>query len=307
LRLQHPFYRLPLVFDAARLGAEVAAVGGDAWMPHPTHFRGNSAAILISVDGEPNDDFAIAGPMRPTPLLADCPYVRQVLASFRAPISRTRLMRVAGREQVPKHRDNNYHWHRRVRIHIPIATQPAVRFECGSATRHMAAGEAWIFDTTRPHSVRNPTPEPRVHLVADSKGSPAFWRLVEAAQRGGNPMPGSADLVDYRPELDGMPEIEPYRFERSCRRQPCRGSTKTSTCSWRGGGRCFSGTVTHPLADPSTASSSRGSGGFAGPSDDACRQMLRTPRASSRRCSCGRIAVAPQWAETRQVARARTS
>ena len=70
----------------------------------------------------------------------------------------------------------------RVRIHIPILTRPGVRFRCGDADVHMAAGEAWIFDNWREHRVENPTPDARVHLVADTAGTSAFWRLVAKAQ-----------------------------------------------------------------------------------------------------------------------------
>jgi hypothetical protein len=46
----------------------------------------------------------------------------------------------------------------------------------------MAAGEAWVFDNWREHRVENPAAEARVHLVADTAGTSAFWRLVAKAQ-----------------------------------------------------------------------------------------------------------------------------
>jgi hypothetical protein len=57
-----------------------------------------------------------------------------------------------------------------------------VRFHCGGETVHMAAGEAWVFDNWREHRVENPAAEARVHLVADTAGTSAFWRLVAKAQ-----------------------------------------------------------------------------------------------------------------------------
>src|SRR4030095_3030609 len=47
---------------------------------------------------------------------------------------------------------------------------------------HMAAGEAWIFDNWREHKVENPTPDERIHLVADTAGTSVFWRLVDQGQ-----------------------------------------------------------------------------------------------------------------------------
>lgn len=46
----------------------------------------------------------------------------------------------------------------------------------------MAAGEAWIFDNWREHKVLNPASVARIHLVADTAGTSAFWRLVGQGQ-----------------------------------------------------------------------------------------------------------------------------
>jgi hypothetical protein len=48
----------------------------------------------------------------------------------------------------------------------------------------MGAGEAWIFDTWRVHNVINPHPSRRIHLVADTIGSAAFWELVAKGKAG---------------------------------------------------------------------------------------------------------------------------
>ena len=47
----------------------------------------------------------------------------------------------------------------------------------------MAAGEAWIFDNWREHKVENPTADARIHLVADTAGTSAFWRMVAKGSR----------------------------------------------------------------------------------------------------------------------------
>ncbi len=116
--------------------------------------------------------------MKPTPALQHLPYVRQVLASFAVVWGRSRLMRLAPGAQVVEHADINYHWHYRVRIHIPVITRPEVIFHCGGDQVHMAAGEAWLFDSWRLHRVDNPTDQERIHLVADTTGTAAFWRFA---------------------------------------------------------------------------------------------------------------------------------
>lgn len=176
MRLPRPFYRLPVLFDVARLTAEVEQVPADAWVAHPNDIPGNSSVRLISADGGENDD--VSGRMLPTPLLLAAPYLRQVLASFGVVWSRSRLMRLAPGASVPAHADINYHWFSRVRLHIPVQTQPEVLFHCGDETVHMAAGEAWLFDNWRPHRVENPTGIERIHLVADTSGTAPFWRFA---------------------------------------------------------------------------------------------------------------------------------
>lgn len=178
MRLPRPFIQLPVLFDAARLQAEVAALPAEAWAPHPDRVPGNSAVRLISVGGGETD--SVHGAMAPTPWLAAMPYLRQALAGFGVVWSRSRLMRLAPGAGVPEHADINYHWHTRVRLHIPVVTRPEVRFHCDGEVAHMAEGEAWIFDNWRRHHVRNGADVARVHLVADTTGTAAFWRFAKS-------------------------------------------------------------------------------------------------------------------------------
>jgi hypothetical protein len=176
MRLPRPFFQLPVLFDAARLQAEVSALPPEAWAPHPDRVAGNSAARLITAGGRETDTHH--GQMLPTPWLEAMPYARQVLAGFGVVWSRSRLMRLAAGATVPEHADINHHWHTRVRLHIPVFTWPDVRFHCDGETVHMAAGEAWIFDNWRRHHVENNAAADRVHLVADTTGTAAFWQFA---------------------------------------------------------------------------------------------------------------------------------
>lgn len=176
MHLPRPFYQLPVLFDPSRLQAEVAALPDEAWVTHPDGVAGNSAARLITVDGAETD--AHHGHMLPTRWLKTMPYMRQVLAGFGVVWSRSRLMRLAPGVGVPLHADINHHWHKRVRLHVPVFTTPEVLFHCDGETVHMAAGEAWIFDNWRPHHVENPSNSTRIHLVADTTGTAAFWHFA---------------------------------------------------------------------------------------------------------------------------------
>jgi hypothetical protein len=172
-----PFLQIPLLFDAAALAAEIEALGESVWKPHPQGFPGNSMLPLVSTNGDPDDE-AFSGTMRPTTYLQRCPYLQQVLASFGVTVGRTRLMRLAGQAEVTRHADQGYYWVERMRIHVPIVTQPTVQFECDGQVINMAAGECWIFDTWRQHRVLNDAVQSRIHLVCDTVGGAAFWELA---------------------------------------------------------------------------------------------------------------------------------
>jgi hypothetical protein len=180
MKLKHEFYKLPLAFDVERLRKELSTFPESDWQVHPSDYKGNLAIPLISVNGEINDSFA--GPMMQTAQLRQSPYMQQTIAAFKSVCSRSRLMRLEGRHDVPEHSDINYHWWSRVRIHVPIVTTPDVIFHCGDQQVHMAPGEAWIFDSWKMHRVVNPSGKTRVHLVIDTSGSPDFWEMVESAQ-----------------------------------------------------------------------------------------------------------------------------
>lgn len=180
MRLANEFIRLPLTFDIERLSEEVLAFQRSEWLPHVQGFAGNSAIPLISHLGEMNDDFN--GPMEVTEKLQQCAYIKQAIGAFGEVFGRSRLMGLNGGCSVPMHRDVNYHWYKRVRIHIPILTNPKVIFHCGETHVHMKAGEAWIFDSWQQHRVENNSDKFRVHLVIDTIGSPNFWKMVSGAE-----------------------------------------------------------------------------------------------------------------------------
>ncbi len=134
-----------------------------------------------------------------------------MLASFETVFGRSRLMRLEGKSEATLHVDTNYYWADRVRIHVPIMTSPVIEFICNERSVHMAAGESWIFDAWRLHNVLNPTGDQRIHLVADTVGSAAFWDLVGRGERPfaeNGAKPAAAELVPYRPGAEVRLETE---------------------------------------------------------------------------------------------------
>lgn len=214
MKLDTEFRKLPLRFDAERLALEVRQFSESDWRGHPQGHKGNSAIPLIAVEGDPAND-GVKGPMRPTPLLERCPYVRQVLAALDTPLGRTRFMRIVGQGEATAHVDTNYYWMQRVRVHVPLVTFPEVEFVCGGRSLHMAAGECWIFDTWRLHNVLNPNAHDRIHLVADTVGSASFWELAARAQRpfAADPVPAASPThVPYVPHARSELATEHVNF-----------------------------------------------------------------------------------------------
>ena len=202
MRLDRPFLKLPVRFDAETLEAEVRSLPPSAWVPHATGFPGNEAVRLVTVGGQPTDAFE--GPMRPTPNLTTCPYIQQVMAELGGVWGRSRLMGLGAGAEVPEHVDTHYHWRTHLRIHVPVITNPKVEFTCGGETIHMAPGECWVFDSFRWHEVHNRGEERRVHLVLDTVVTPHLWDLIDAAQN------GATDANLLRP---GERPADPLLFE----------------------------------------------------------------------------------------------
>jgi Sulfotransferase family/Aspartyl/Asparaginyl beta-hydroxylase len=206
MKLGVPFLQFPLLFDADALAAEVQAIDESAWRPHPAGYAGNDALLLVTVGGDPTSD-ATAGPMSATEHLRRCPYLMQVLEQIGGTWGRSRLMRLSGRAEVTSHVDINYYWRERARVHVPIVTQPTVRFVCGEAEVNMRAGECWIFDTWAEHNVINDHYLSRIHLVADTVGGAGFWEHVSNARPHQAEIPGwqpraCPPVAGYVPDLD---------------------------------------------------------------------------------------------------------
>lgn len=210
MKLPVPFIQLPLQFDAERLASEVLAYGPEHWREHPQKYPGNLWLPLLASGGDPSKE-TIAGPMRPTSYLRECPYLMQVMSRLGAVWGRTRLMKLTAQAEVNPHFDVHYYWRSRMRVHVPIVTQSSVRFRCGDEEIHMGAGECWIFDTWRRHRVVNPNDSERIHLVADTVGSDDFGELLrDGRMSGGVPEPSGWRTQFVAPTDESDP---PLRIE----------------------------------------------------------------------------------------------
>jgi len=77
------------------------------------------------------------------------------------------VVRLPAGEEIPRHRDNGYSFEVSHRIHVPLISDPAVRFKVGETEVHMAEGEVWEINNFRYHAVRNDSLVNRLHVIAD--------------------------------------------------------------------------------------------------------------------------------------------
>lgn len=122
------------------------------------------------------------------------PTVRLVLDRLRGEslrggeLERVRFMRLVPGGELARHaditdRDAGVADDRVTRLHIPIETNPAVRFfgwdaEGFQHSARMAAGSLWYLDQRKPHRAINEGEEDRVHLVVDLLGSAGLRDLI---------------------------------------------------------------------------------------------------------------------------------
>lgn len=166
--------KLPVNFDAHRLCADLHQILAAEYVPHfnTQYYAGDwsvvplrsigGAATQIYPDPTKTDQFA------DTPLLARCPYVQEVLGSFRCPLQAVRFLRLSAGSVIREHRDFRLGYDDgEVRLHIPVITNPEVEFILAGRRLVMSAGECWYLDVNEKHSVANRGTIDRVHLVLD--------------------------------------------------------------------------------------------------------------------------------------------
>ena len=123
-----------------------------------------------------------------TPLLARCPAIAAGLGRFECPLRAVRLLRLAPGAVIREHRDDDLRFEAgEARLHVPLATDPAVEFYVDGARVAMEPGECWYLDLSRPHRVSNRGSSPRIHLVVDCQVNDWLAAQVAAGDRPARP------------------------------------------------------------------------------------------------------------------------
>jgi len=170
--------RLPFTFDPDLLARDLRGLGAVGWTRHfvQQNYDGDWSVIplrgpagakhpVTMIYSDPTcSDFA------DTPMLAACPYFRQVLDTFQAPLGVVRLMRLTPDSVIKEHTDMDLSFEDgTVRIHVPVVTNAGVEFYLNRSRVVLDAGSAWYLRLSDPHSVANRGTADRVHMVIDAE------------------------------------------------------------------------------------------------------------------------------------------
>jgi len=178
--------RLPFTFDRDLLAADLRRLSAEQWISHyvTQNYQGDWSVIALRGPAGARHPVQMiyahptATAFADTPLLACCPYYREVLDSFCCPLQTVRLMRLTPGSVIKEHCDYDLSFEQGcVRIHIPITTNDGVAFELNRRRVVLEAASCWYLRLSDPHSVANHGDTDRVHMVIDA----AVNDWVEAA------------------------------------------------------------------------------------------------------------------------------
>jgi len=114
------------------------------------------------------------------------PLMHQILADHYAPggtIIRAMAARLEAGGIIKPHRDKHPSFHYGHRIHIPISTNPRVRFMIDGRPYKMEVGKVYEINNQEQHSVMNKGKEGRINFIFD---------YVPPEHVGGEPVPGQS-------------------------------------------------------------------------------------------------------------------
>lgn len=96
------------------------------------------------------------------------PVVEAATASFGpGKACRILLANLEAGGRIAMHRDHGPTYERTHRVHVPVITDPAVRFYIDGDNYFLDAGEAYEINNLLPHGVANDSESDRVHLIID--------------------------------------------------------------------------------------------------------------------------------------------
>ncbi|MDB5694677.1 MAG: Aspartyl/Asparaginyl beta-hydroxylase [Sphingomonas bacterium] len=168
--------RLPLLFDAAAMAADLARLEALAWTDHfvRQNYSGVWSVVPLRAPAGETHPIRMIAPQPAatswvdTPLLDHAPACRAAIETFRCPVTVARLMRLTPGSRIHEHSDPDLAAEAGMaRIHVVVTTNPDVEFLVNGRAVTMLPGECWYLRLSDPHAVFNGGSTDRVHLVLD--------------------------------------------------------------------------------------------------------------------------------------------
>ena len=133
--------------------------------------RRTESVVLIFTDGAGWPDITLTRESG-WDLLADAavPMMEDIIRRHYAPggtIIRAMAAKLLAGEVITPHRDSHPSFHHGHRIHVPIKTNPRVRFMIDGRPYKMKVGEAYEINNQKTHSVMNKGNEERINFIFD--------------------------------------------------------------------------------------------------------------------------------------------
>ena len=98
------------------------------------------------------------------------PLMDELISAHYAPggvVLRAMVVRLPVRARIAPHRDKHDSFRQSHRIHVPLTTNPRVRFHVHGVPHRLAAGRAYEINNQEPHSVMNNGATARIHFIFD--------------------------------------------------------------------------------------------------------------------------------------------
>ncbi len=174
--------RLPLSIDAARLVAEIDALGPAVWGTTDGRVGVHRMAEALFLRGHAPAEGDL--PIGDRPPLARLPYAREVLNLLGAPPLRCLLARLPAGRVIPAHIDRAPYFAKSIRIHVPVTSNDQVFMFCAGSSYHMRPGEVWALNNSVEHGVWNADPGcSRTHLICDFLPTGPLLQLLARGDR----------------------------------------------------------------------------------------------------------------------------
>ncbi|RBW60812.1 aspartyl/asparaginyl beta-hydroxylase domain-containing protein [Tenacibaculum sp. E3R01] len=167
------FLKLPFQFNVEKLQNELQTIVTSKWNDHfnKTGYEGSWKSIaLYAENGDENNIYASIEKVKitETPFLKECPYLKEVINTFKSLLISVRLLNLEKGSKIKPHRDYKLGYEDNCfRIHVPIITNNKVTFLLDDEIVDMKVGECWYTNVNYIHSVSNLGDTDRIHLVID--------------------------------------------------------------------------------------------------------------------------------------------